>query len=183
MNVPLELNKLHPAEARAIDRDPTTAPIPVRLFVSYAHDDERQLKRLDLLLDILEQQHGLASWRDQRLIAGEEWDAEIQRRLGGMDIFLFIASASSLVSGYIRDHELKRAKERYEAGDVVIVVVKLEPCASDEDPFLGKLQRLGSRRESIAESRLKSAAWEQVRKDLLPVIERVRAKKKKTGKR
>jgi hypothetical protein len=31
--------------------------------------------------------------------------------------------------------------------------------------------------KSIAEARLKSAAWEQVRKDLLPVIQRVRAKK------
>lgn len=183
VNVPLELDKLHPAEARAIDRNPATAPIPVRLFVSYAHDDERQLKRLDLILDILEQQHGLASWHDQRLIAGEEWDAEIRRRLEEMDIFLFIASQTSLVRPYIRDPELKRAKERYEAGDVVIVVVKLEPCASDEDPFLGKLQRLAARFRSIAGSNPRSKAWEQVRKDLLPVIKRVREKKKKAAKR
>jgi internalin A len=60
INVPAELDKLVPAEARAIDRDPATAPPPVRVFVSYAHDDERQLKRLDAILDVLEQQHGLA---------------------------------------------------------------------------------------------------------------------------
>ena len=87
VNVPLELDKLHPAEARAIDRDPTKAPIPVCIFVSYAHDDERQLKRLDLMLAGLEQQHGLVSWQDKRLIAGEEWDTEIRRRLEEMDIF------------------------------------------------------------------------------------------------
>jgi internalin A len=183
VDVSSELDKLVPAEARAIDRDPTTAPVPVRVFVSYARDDERQLKRLDSILDVLEQQHGLASWRDRRLIAGDEWDEEIRRRLEEMDIFLFIASATSLVRPFIRDPELRRAKERREAGEVEIVTVKLEPCACDDDRLLGKLQRLAPKFKSTAEAPLKSAAWEQVRKDLLPVIQRVRAKKAKTADR
>jgi internalin A len=182
VNVPLELNKLVPAEARAIDRDPATAPVPVRVFVSYAHDDERHLKRLDAILDVLEQQHGLASWRDRRLIAGEEWDQEIRRRLEDMDIFFFIASQASLVRPYIRDPELRRAKERHKAGEVEIVAVKLEPCACDDDHYLGKLQRLAPKFKSIAEAPLKSAAWEQVRKDLLPVIQRVRENKQNSAK-
>ncbi|AOS84001.1 hypothetical protein BIU88_07525 [Chlorobaculum limnaeum] len=177
VNVPQELDKLVPAEARAIDRDPATAPIPVRLFVSYAHDDERQLKRLDLMLDVLEQQHHLTSWRDTRLIAGDEWDEEIRNRLEAMDIFLFIASQTSLVRPYIKDPELKRAKERREAGEIEIVSVKLEPCACDDDAYLGKLQRLAPTFKSVAQAPLKSTAWEQVRKDLLPVIQRVRARK------
>jgi hypothetical protein len=62
-----------------------------------------------------------------------------------------------------------------------IVAVKLEPCAVDEDPFLGKLQRLAPKFRSVAKAPLKSSAWEQVRKDLLPVIKRVRAKKEKAA--
>lgn len=179
VNIPHELNKLSPPEARAIDRDPSRAPLPVRIFVSYAHDDERQLKRLDSMLDVLEQYHGLTSWIDQRLIAGEEWDEEIRRRLEEMDIFLFIASQTSLVRPYIKDPEIRRARERRDASEVEIVAVKLEPCAVDEDPFLGKLQRLAPKYPSVAEAPLKSTAWEQVRKDLLPVIKKVRAKKEK----
>jgi internalin A len=183
VNVTRELNKLQPAAARVIDRDPGAAPAPVRVFVSYAHEDERQLKRLDAILDVLEQQHGLVSWRDRRLIAGEEWDDEIRSRLDEMDIFLFIASQMSLVRPYIMDPELKRAKERHEKGDVEIVTVKLEPCAADEDPYLGKLQRLAGKLSSVAETSPRSVAWEQVRKDLLPVIERVRRKKSKAPRR
>jgi hypothetical protein len=183
VDVSSELDKLVPREARAIDRDPSTAPLPVRVFVSYAHEDERQLKRLDLMLDVLELQHGLASWRDKRLIAGDEWDEEIRRRLEEMDIFLFIASVTSLVRPFIKDPELRRAKERREAGEVEIVTVKLEPSACDDDSYLGKLQRLAPKVKSIAEARLKSAAWEQVRKDLLPVIQRVRARKAKADNR
>jgi len=181
VNIPHELNKLLPPEARAIDRDPSRAPLPVRIFVSYARDDERQLKRLDSMLDVLEQYHGLTSWLDKRLIAGDEWDEEIRRRLEQMDIFLFIASQTSLVRPYIKDPELKRARERREAGEIEIVAVKLEPCAVDDDPFLGRLQRLAPRFTSVAEAPLKSTAWEQVRKDLLPVIKRARARKEKNA--
>jgi hypothetical protein len=177
VNIPLELNKLIPPEVRAIDRDNSKMPIPVRVFVSYAHEDERQLKRLDSILDVLEQQYGWLPWRDKRLIAEDEWDEEIRFKLEEMDIFLFIASQASLVRPYIRDPEIKRALERKEAKEIEVVVVKLEPCACDEDIFLGKIHRLASNYKSIAEAPLKSAAWEKVRKDLLPVIKRVRNKK------
>jgi internalin A len=179
VNVPHELDKLLPAEAREIDRNPDTAPQPVRVFVSYAHDDERQLKRLDAMLDVLEQYHGLTSWQDKRLIAGDEWSEEIRQRLEDMDIFLFIASATSLVRPYIKDPELRRARERRDAGEVAVVVVKLEPCGCDDDPFLGKLQRLAPKFRSIAETNPRSVAWEQVRQDLLPVIQRVRKRKER----
>ncbi|HET6556037.1 MAG TPA: toll/interleukin-1 receptor domain-containing protein, partial [Prolixibacteraceae bacterium] len=177
VNVSLELDKLLPPEAREIDRNQSITPIPVRVFVSYAHEDERQLKRLDCILDVLEQQHGLTSWRDKRLIAGIKWDEEIRQRLEDMDIFLYIASQRSLVRPYIKDIELKRAIERKKENQVEIVTVKLEPCACDEDPFLGKMQRLACNFKSIAETPLKSIAWEQVRKDLLPVIKKVRDKR------
>jgi hypothetical protein len=56
------------------------------------------------------------------------------------------------------------------------VTVKLEACACDDDPFLGRLQRLARKFASISKAR-RSEGWEQVRKDLLPVIKRVRDRK------
>jgi internalin A len=180
VNVFRELNKLVPSAARMIDRNPKKAPIPVRVFVSYAHDDEPRLKRLDSMLGVLERQHGLTAWHDKRLIAGDEWDQEIRRRLDEMDIFLFIASQASLVSDYIRDVELRVAKRRQRRKEVQLVSVKLEPCAVDDDRALGRLQRLGRPSGSIAETNPRSVAWEEVRQSLLPVIERVRENKKTT---
>ena len=94
-----------------------------------------------------------------------------------MDIFLFIASQTSLVRPYIRDPELKKAEERHKNGEIETVAVKLEPCACDEEPFLGKLHRLAPRFKSIAETSPRSKAWDQVRKDLIQVIKRVQMKK------
>lgn len=166
VDVPRELVKLVPL---VIESEPRA-----KLFVSYAHEDERQLGRLDKILDVLEQQQGLASWTDRRLVAGDEWDKEIRRRLEEMDIFLFIASQTSLVRPYIRDLELKRAKER----GVEIGVVRLEPCASHEDTFLRKYQLLAPRLKSVAQTSPRSVAWEEVRKDLVPLIQRVRERKR-----
>jgi hypothetical protein len=77
----------------------------------------------------------------------------------------------------VRDPELRRARERYDQKEVEIVTVKLEPCACDEDPFLGKLQRLAPQFRSVAETPLRSVAWEEVRKELLLVVEKVRKRR------
>ena len=180
IDVAVELDKVLPSSARAIENKSSASPPPVRIFVSYAHDDERQLKRLDAILDVLEQQHGIEPWSDKRLIAGNDWDEEIRRRLEEMDIFLFIASQASLVRPYIRDPEIRRALERRKTDNIEILAVKLEPCAHDDDPTLGQIQRLGSKLKSIAEVSPKSLGWEQVRKDLLPVIERIRKRKQRS---
>lgn len=179
VDVSQELDKLVPASVRVRERQHSSdEQVIIRLFVSYAHDDERQLKRLDAILDVLEQQHGLTSWRDRRLIPGDEWDERIRDRLEEMDIFLFVASQGSLRRPYIRSRELKRAKERHETGEIEVVVVKLEPCASDEDSFLGKFQGLPRNYKSIVQAQPRSAGWEDVRQDLLPLINRVLEKKK-----
>jgi internalin A len=177
VDIPQELDKVFSAKWRAADRDPALAPLPVRLFVSYAHEDERKLKRLEHILGFLEQQYGLMPWRDRRLIAGEEWDREIRQRLEEMDVLIFIASQASLTRPYIHDVELRRAQERHRNHEVEIVTVKLEPCGVDEHPFLGRLRRLDSLHRSVNETSLRSRAWEQVRLDLLPVIERARVRK------
>lgn len=177
VNVSKELDKLVPENARVPNRDSIIENIPVRLFVSYAREDEGQLKRLDSMLDILEIHYQLTSWRDTRLIAGENWHEEIQRRIEETDIFLFIASATSITRPYIRNTELRRAEARLKAKELEVLTVKLEPCACDEDPFLGKLQRLAPEFASIAEAPIESKAWEQVRKGLVPVITKIREKK------
>ena len=179
IDVAVELDKVLPTSARAIENKSSDAPPPVRVFVSYAHDDERQLKRLDAILEVLEQQHGIEPWMDKRLISGNDWDDEVRRRLEKMDIFLFIASQASLVRPYIRDTELRRALERRKTDFVEIVAVKLEPCAYDDDPILGRIQRLAPKIKSIVEVTPRSVGWEEVRKDLLPVIERVRTRKQR----
>jgi internalin A len=163
-----ELEKLAPQRSKTIRR-----PRKIRVFVSYAHEDERQLKRLDCLLGVLEQYEEIEPWTDKRLIAGEDWNFEIQRRLEEMDIFLFVASQTSLVRPYIRNQELKRARERKAKKQIDIVTIKLEPCACDEDPVVGPFQRLGAKHPSIAETNPRSRAWEQVRKDLKVLIKRV----------
>ncbi len=177
VNVSLELNKLLPEAIRTKDRPKVIARRPVEIFVCFAKEDEKKIKTLDLVLDVLVQHEDINWWRASRLIPGQNWDEEILQHLETMDIFLFIASHNSLVSSYIRDPELRRAQERYLAGNIEVVPVKIGSCACDEDPFLGKFQRLVSDLPPIAEFHKKEFAWDEVRKELIPLIHRVRENK------
>lgn len=173
VNVTRELEKLAPSPSR---RQVKKSDQEVRVFVSYAHEDERQVRRLDFILSAMEQYGEIEVWTDKRLIAGEEWDEEIRRRLEEMDVFVFVASQRSLVRPYILKTEISRALERRLQGQIEVATVKLEPCACDDHPEIGKFQRLAAKLKTIAETSPRSKAWEQVRVDLTELVRRFKAK-------
>ena len=59
---------------------------------------------------------------------GEEWAGEIDHNLEKADVILLLVSADFLNSDYCYDIELRRAMERHEAGDAVVVPIILREC-------------------------------------------------------
>ena len=104
----------------------------VTLFISYSHQDHVWMKRLLPVLNAIPGDDRLRNgptglsyvhdWHDQKLDAGHPWDDEIKQALDEMDIFVPLVSMDFLASGYIRDVELKRAQDRYESREIVVVV-------------------------------------------------------------
>lgn len=116
----------------------------VKLFISYAHKKKVWMERLAPLLDGIQYDDRLNNrsrlkylhaWHDKELTAGNQWDGEIKQELEEMDIFVPLVSFEFLGSPYIQNVELKRAKERQEAGEILVVPIMLydvnlrETCA------------------------------------------------------
>ena len=82
--------------------------LPVRIFVSYSHQDARYLEEESLLgfLRGLELD-GVEFWSDKRLIAGDAWDDEIKARIATTDIALVLVSQRFLDSAYCADVEVE----------------------------------------------------------------------------
>ena len=97
----------------------------VRLFVSYSHQNATWFGRLAPVLRVKANVGPLQSWHDTELKAGDRWDKDIRDELDRMDIFLCLVSWEFLASDYIRDVELRRAKERHEAREIEVVPVVL----------------------------------------------------------
>lgn len=112
----------------------------LRLFISYAREDEDWVKKLKKHMTPLRRRH-IDSWDDSALVAGQEWNEEISRMLREADIILLMVSPDFLGSDYIYDVELKEAMQRHERGDAVVIPTILRPADWSHEPF-AKLQAL-----------------------------------------
>ena|SRR5947209_13605378 len=109
--------------------------VAVKLFISYSHQNRVWMERLAPLLDGFKYDDRLTKsstgldyvhpWHDNELPVGNPWDGEIKRELEEMDIFVPLVSAHFFASWYIQNVELKRARERHEAGEILVVPVLL----------------------------------------------------------
>jgi hypothetical protein len=130
--------------AGARDRDKTRVDRdrPLKLFISYAREDERWRARLKPNLELLEREGLIEIWSDQQIVPGMKWDDEIKRKLEDAELYLFLMSTHLLLSDYVRDNELPAALKRYEAKQAGLVPVAVQRCNWRKS--LGQIQGLPS---------------------------------------
>lgn len=72
---------------------------------------------------MLRDEGAIDDWYDREILAGADIDDEIKAQLESRELFLALVSPDFLASKYCRDTELKRAVERHQAGEVVVVPI------------------------------------------------------------
>lgn len=109
-----------------------------RVFFSYCHADEALRDQLEKQLALLKRQGVIDTWHDRRIGAGEDLVQAIDQHLEACEIILLLVSSDFLASDYCYDIELKRAMERHERGEAIVIPVILRSCLWTDAPF-GKL--------------------------------------------
>lgn len=143
---------------------------PVELFCSYAHQDEELRKELEQHLSGLMRQGYITAWHDRLILPGKNWEKEIDEHLNTAHIILFLISASFIASDYCYGIEMKRAMERYEAGEAQVIPILLRPTYWQVIPALSALQALPSGGISVAEWGSRDKAFVDVVKGIRQVI-------------
>lgn len=148
------------------------SPRPLRVFISYAHEDEELRRKLETQLAILQREGLISTWQDRKIAPGQEWAKEIGAELEAADLVLLLVSADFLASGYINDVELKRALERHEAGEARVIPIILRPSLWQRGAF-AKLQALPTDAEPVTSRKWGSLdeAFFDVAQGLARVIE------------
>jgi hypothetical protein len=108
------------------------------VFFSYSHVDEGLRDQLEKQLSMLKRQAVIDTWHDRRIGAGNEFAQAIDDHVNNDDIILLLVSADFLASDYCYDIEMKRAMERHERGEAIVIPVILRACDWHHAPF-GKL--------------------------------------------
>ncbi len=109
----------------------------IALFFSYSHANEAMRNELEKHFAVMKRNGLIRAWHDRRILPGTEFDSEIMKKLEESNIILLLISADFLNSNYCYDKEMKRALEKHEKGEAVVIPVIIEPCDWKEASFGG----------------------------------------------
>jgi internalin A len=146
---------------------------PVRLALSYAHQDEELRDRLATYLKLLERQGMIRSWHDRKVMPGQEWKEAIDESFRQADLILLLVSANFLSSDYCYEGEMRMMLERHEKGEARVVPVILRPCDWRNSPF-GRLQALPKGGWPVTSWGKRDEAWNDVAMGIRRAAEGIR---------
>jgi hypothetical protein len=113
----------------------------LELIFIYSRYDEKLLSPLQKQLSPLKSRGLISGWYDREIVAGTDWEFEIDMHLNLASIILLLVSSDFIASSYCSGRELKRALERHELGEARVIPIILRPVIWWYTPF-GKLQAL-----------------------------------------
>jgi hypothetical protein len=113
----------------------------LKIFLSYAHHDERLRQELEKHLAALKRSELIDTWCDRRLSAGTDFATEIDEQLVSADIVLLLISPDFMMSDYCYRREMGLALARHDAGVNRVIPIILRPVDWKPTP-LGRLLAL-----------------------------------------
>lgn len=130
----------------------------VEAFISYAQRDKELRDELEKHLSNMRRQEIIRGWHDREISAGKEWEGEIDRHLNTAQVILLLVSPDFIASDYCYDVEVKRAMERHENGDAVVIPILLRHVDYEGAPF--------ARLQPLPKNRMPVTDWGNLDKDL-----------------
>jgi hypothetical protein len=136
---------------------------PRKIFISYAHEDEKHRAALEKHLSPLVREGLVEVWNDRKISASMEWKGQIHENLESADLILLLVSSSLLASDYVNDVEMKRGLERHKAGQAIVIPIIVRPC-DWRSTSIGRLQALPTDGQPITGRKWKNQdeAWTDV---------------------
>ena len=151
-------------------------PPPLKLFLSYSHQDERQVEELRKDLKLMERNGLIRPWYDREIKAGEKWEARIHQELNEADAIVCQISRDFLNSDFCVLTELKTAIERQKAGEATLIAYVLTECGWKEVPELRQFQVLPKDAKPLARWRNKDEYWRAVAEGIQSALKELQKK-------
>lgn len=143
----------------------------LKVFCSYSHKDESLQDELETHLKLLQMQGYIETWHDRKILPGNEWEGEIDQNLERADIILLLISIDFILSEYCFDIEMKRALERHEDGEAIVIPIILRKVDNLFELPFGKLQALPKDGTAVKSWSDRDEAWSDVIAGIRRVIQ------------
>jgi phosphonate transport system substrate-binding protein len=107
----------------------------LKVFISYAHEDQGLRKKLGEHLITLEHCKNIEIWHDQEIPPGADWRDHINTNLNEADMILLLVSSSFIASNYCWNEEVLTALQRHNAKTARVVPIILRPVRWQNTPL------------------------------------------------
>lgn len=149
---------------------------PLSLFYSYSHKDEDLRDRLETHLATLKRQNLIQQWHDRKILPGEKWAGKIDENLESAEIILLLISSDFIASDYCFELEMKRAIERHEAKEAIVIPIALRPADCTGLPF-AEIQGLPKNFKPVTTWNNQDEAFLNVVTGIRAVVQRIQERK------
>jgi len=145
--------------------------MPLKTFIIYAHEDQGYKTGLEKFLRHLVRRDKLVIWTDKEIRAGEQWDKSIKLNLNEADVIIILISVDFYNSDYIQNIEFKKAKERYDRNEALLVPILVRHCPWRSYELIHELQMLPSGARSVDNWQSKDEAYTDIAEHLERLID------------
>lgn len=114
----------------------------MKIFISYSHRDRILKQRFREHLRPLEETFGLEIFDDKAIQPGEEWEKKIWANFEASRIIFVLVSINFINSDFCLKQEFKRAIQKHQKKQIIIIPIILKACAWSSIRELGMLQAL-----------------------------------------
>jgi hypothetical protein len=142
----------------------------LKIFISYSHKDETYIEEFRKHLQPLKDDRLVEEWYDRRILAGEDYEKEINNNLEDADIICLFISANFLSSESCKKEKKKALELRKKKGVAVIPII-LEQCGWQDDNDIKNLLALPTDGKPISSFSNRNEGWYDVYKKLKEVIQ------------
>jgi hypothetical protein len=143
---------------------------PVRVFISYAHEDAKYFERLQKSLNRVQRECPTEIWHDRRMEPGDDPHRDIREALDRTDLFLLLVTGNFLASDYASRIEVRAALEAREAGRAVVVPILVTDVLKSLPAELAQIEYLPRKGKTISAYRTQDEGWAEVAQRILELI-------------
>ena len=143
--------------------------IKLKLFISYSHNDEEYIKDFIKHIAPLKTKGLIEDWYDRKIIAGKDYQDQIDNKLEDADIICLFISANFLSSNACME-EKKSAFELMKKKGIIVVPIILSPCGWLDDTELSCLLALPTDGKPTSDFKNPDTAWNNVYNELKLLI-------------
>src|SRR6266700_2719726 len=146
------------------------APVEVFYSCSDSPVDAPLLEQLEHHLSMLRHEGMIATWHKRQIVAGSDWQVELDHHLNTASLILLLISPDFLASDYQYGVELQRAIQRHDENQARVIPILLRPCDWKGAPF-EKLQVVPRNEIPLTLWRNRDAGFTEVAKEIRIALE------------